>query len=63
MLNVNDIDFLIGALDQLNFKGIQASLKLNEVFMKLNAMKATQAEAAKESEEKVEEKEKEDVDS
>lgn len=54
MLNVNDIDFLISALDQLNFKGIQASLKLNEVYLKLTEMKAKQAEAAKESEEKVE---------
>ncbi len=49
MLTENDIDFLISGLDQLNFKGIQSSLKLNEVYLKLVAMKA---EAAKESESK-----------
>ena len=62
MLNVNDIDFLISGLDQLNIKGIQASLKLNEVFMKLSKMKELQAEAAARKEND-EEREKEDVSS
>ena len=39
MLNVSDIEFLLSCLDQISFKGIEASLKLNEVFMKLNEIK------------------------
>lgn len=38
MLNKEDIGFLIKALDKTNIVGIQSSMKLNEVFLKLKKM-------------------------
>jgi len=35
MLNENDIDFLLMALDKVPLTGIKSSMKLNEVFIKL----------------------------
>ena len=38
MLNKDDIDFLIKTLDNTNITGIKASMKLNEVFIKLTTL-------------------------
>ncbi len=46
MLNAQDIDFILGGLDKVQFTGLQTALKLNEVFLKLNSLKVELAAAS-----------------
>jgi hypothetical protein len=48
MLTLDDLAFLVQALDKTQIQGIQSSMKMNEVFLKLSQMKKVLEDGSKE---------------
>jgi hypothetical protein len=49
MLNQEDIEFIVAVLDKGQYSGLKASMKANEVFLKLQEMKNEQARVARDN--------------